>query len=254
MELDKASLDLTVGDEETLTATVKPDNATEGTVSWTSSDPTIATVADGKVTAVKAGEATITAKAGDKMTMCTVKVSEPTTQPVFSDVNEGDYFAEPVAWAVENNITAGTTSTTFSPANDCTRNQAVTFLWRANGSPKVTDVQNPFTDIEEGSWYYDAVLWAYKNNITVGATATTFDPNGKCTRGQIVTFLWRAEGSQTASSSVAFTDVANGAYYYPAVQWAVSKKVTQGMTATTFEPDTICSRAHIVSFLYRALA
>ena len=172
----------------------------------------------------------------------------------FTDVTSGAYYYDAVKWAVENSITAGTgNGTTFSPDLGCTRAQVVTFLWRAAGSPAPKAASNPFTDISSNAYYYEAVLWAVENGVTAGTSNTTFSPDNTCTRGQIVTFLYRAVGTSAAGSNP-FTDVTNSAYYANAVKWAVTKSITSGTTATTFSPDQICTRAQIVTFLYRAYA
>lgn len=172
----------------------------------------------------------------------------------FTDVPDSAYYAVPVSWAVGRGITNGTSETTFSPNDACTRGQAVTFLWRANGSESVSGVENPFSDVKETDYYYNAVLWAYKNGITNGTTDTTFGPKERCNRAQIVTFLWRAEHQPSASADVSFGDVPSGAYYYAAVRWAVEKEVTNGTSETTFSPSDSCTRGQIVTFLYRALS
>ncbi len=173
----------------------------------------------------------------------------------FDDVTNKDYFYNAVTWAVNHDpqITKGTSDTTFGPAAPCTRGQAVTFLWRACGCEKVTDVENPFTDVKASDYYYDAVLWAYKNKITTGTTATTFGPNETCNRGQIVTFLWRSQGEPMAIASIGFNDVASDAYCYAPVRWAVEKGITKGTTDKTFSPNDSCTRGQIVTFLYRAV-
>ena len=172
----------------------------------------------------------------------------------FDDVTNKDYFYNAVTWAVNHDpqITKGTSDTTFSPSDTCTRGQAVTFLWRACGCEKVTDVENPFTDVKSSDYFYDAVLWAYKNKITTGTTATTFGPNETCNRGQIVTFLWRSQGEPKSDASIAFNDVADEAYYYAPVRWALEKGITKGTTDKTFSPNDSCTRGQIVTFLYRA--
>ena len=154
-------------------------------------------------------------------------------------------------WAVEKGVTDGTTPTTFSPDAVCTRGQAVTFLWRAMGSPKPTSAKNPFTDIKADAYYYEAVLWAVEKGITDGMTPTTFEPETTVNRGQAVTFIHRAAGTPTAVHKDVFTDVAEGAYYHNAVLWAVSKSITDGMTPSTFAPNGGCTRGQIVTFLYR---
>ena len=173
--------------------------------------------------------------------------------PSFDDVAEDTYYFDAVEWAVENGITTGTSDTTFSPDLTCTRAQAVTFLWRAAGSPEPKSNVMPFEDVAAEAYYYKAVLWAVENGITKGTSATTFSPDADCTRAQIVTFLWRAQKSPAAVGVNPFTDVAADAYYVDAVLWAVEEKVTNGTSATTFSPDADCTRAQIVTFLYRAL-
>lgn len=171
----------------------------------------------------------------------------------FIDVPESAYYYDAVYWAVGEGITNGTTATTFSPNNACTRAQMVTFLWRAVGEPEPETTVNPFTDVSESAYYYEAVLWAVEQGITNGTTATTFAPNATVTRGQTVTFLWRNAGSP-ATSNGSFTDVAADAYYADAVAWAASEGITSGTTETTFSPNSNCTRAQIVTFLYRDLA
>ena len=173
---------------------------------------------------------------------------------VFVDVPAGSYYEDAVTWAVENGITKGTDATHFTPDGICTRAQAVTFLWRAAGSPAAKSSAMPFTDVKAGSYYYDAVLWAVENGITKGTSATEFSPDQNCSRAQIVTFLWRSEKSPAAGTVNPFTDVKSDAYYADAVLWAVKEDVTKGTTATTFSPDDNCTRAQIVTFIWRALA
>lgn len=170
---------------------------------------------------------------------------------VFVDVATGSYYEDAVDWAVENGITKGTDDTHFSPDGICTRAQAVTFLWRAAGSPKPETRTMPFTDVPVGSYYYDAVLWAVENGITKGTSDTTFSPNMTCTRAQIVAFLWRSEKSPAAGTANPFADVKSDAYYADAVLWAVKENITKGTTSTTFSPNVDCTRAQIVTFLWR---
>ena len=170
---------------------------------------------------------------------------------VFVDVATGSYYEDAVDWAVENGITQGTDDTHFAPDGICTRAQAVAFLWRAAGSPKLKTRTMPFTDVPAGSYYYDAVLWAVENGIAKGTSDTTFSPNMTCSRAQIVTFLWRSEKSPAAGTANPFADVKSTAYYAGAVLWAVKEDITKGTTNTTFSPDADCTRAQIVTFLWR---
>lgn len=169
----------------------------------------------------------------------------------FTDVDISQYYHEAVDWAVTNGVTVGTSATNFSPNASCTRAQMVTFLWRAAGSPAPATWVNPFTDVESGAYYYDAVLWAVEKGITVGTSATTFSPDATVTRGQTVTFLYRCAGSPAVSGSNSFVDVDSNAYYANAVQWAVTNEVTYGTSTTTFSPENDCTRAQIVTLLYR---
>ena len=170
---------------------------------------------------------------------------------VFVDVATGSYYEDAVDWAVENGITQGTDDTHFSPDGICTRAQAATFLWRAAGSPKPETRTMPFTDVPAGSYYYDAVLWAVENGITKGTSDMTFSPDATCSRAQIVTFLWRYEKSPAAGTANPFADVKSTAYYAGAVLWAVKEDITKGTTNTTFSPNADCTRAQIVTFLWR---
>lgn len=172
----------------------------------------------------------------------------------FTDVPSGAYYEDAVVWAVKEGVTGGTSATTFTPDATCTRAQAVAFLWRAAGSPAPKSTTMPFTDVPAGSYYEQAVLWAVENGITKGTSDTTFSPNEDCSRSQIVAFLWRAQKSPAAMVANPFTDVAADAYYTDAVLWAVKEGVTSGTSTTTFSPNANCTRAQIVTFIYRALA
>lgn len=172
----------------------------------------------------------------------------------FVDVKESDYFAAPVAWAVENGITNGVSATEFAPGASCTRGQIVTFLWRSHGCPEPSSNNNPFIDIKADAYYYKAVLWAVENGITSGMSETTFAPESTCTRAQAATFIWRTNGKPIAANQEhPFTDIFTGDYYYDAVLWAVENGITNGFSATEFAPNNNCTRAQIVTFLYRAL-
>ena len=179
------------------------------------------------------------------------RAEEPEKLP-FTDVSNSAYYYDAVLWAAEEGITSGVTGNTFAPGRGCTRAQLVTFLWRANGSPEPASRENPFTDVSSSAYYYDAVLWAVEKGITTGVTGSTFAPDALCTRGQAAVLLWRANGAPQVSQEHPFRDVAEDAYYEDAVSWAVHGGVTQGTTGSTFAPDETCTRAQIVTFLYRA--
>ena len=170
----------------------------------------------------------------------------------FVDVAESAYYYDAVLWAAENGITGGTDATHFSPNATCTRAQIVTFLWRAAGSPEPTTA-NSFADVPADSYYAKAVAWAVEQGITTGTGDGKFSPNAPCTRVQSVTFLWRSQKSPAAGTVNPFTDVAADAYYANAVLWAAENGITGGTSATTFSPNNDCTRAQIVTFLWRAL-
>ena len=185
-------------------------------------------------------------------TACGAK--DPSVNP-FNDVAETSPYAKAVSWAYANNITVGKTDDTFGVNDGCTRGQIVTLLWRAAGSPAAAaDTVNPFSDVSADSNYYDAIMWAVANGITYGTTATTFSPDTVCTRGQIVTFMYRAAGSPKVDTGVGFTDVDESSYCYDAVAWAVANGITVGKTDTTFAPSETCTRGQAVTFMYRANA
>lgn len=169
----------------------------------------------------------------------------------FTDVKEGDYFYDAVKWASGSGVTGGITPTGFAPDMTCTRAQAVTFLWRAAGSPAPKTTVMPFTDVPKDSYYYNAVLWAVENKIAKGTSDTTFSPDLDCSRAQIMTFLWRANGSNSGTAENPFVDVGSSDYYYEAVLWAVTNDITGGTSANTYGPGDDCTRAQIVTFIYR---
>jgi Listeria/Bacterioides repeat len=172
----------------------------------------------------------------------------------FTDVPADSYYYDAVLWALDKGITGGTTATTFNPNGICTRAQAVTFLWRAMGSPEPSATSCPFTDVAKNVYYYKAVLWATEKGITVGTSNTTFSPDATVTRCQTVTFLWRTADKPTVNSANLFGDVESDAYYANAVLWAVSEGITSGTGASIFSPADGCTRAQIVTFLYRYLS
>ena len=184
-------------------------------------------------------------------TRCGVKDPNYKPQADFVDVAAGSYCYDAVQWAVANGITKGTDKTHFSPNAGCTRGQVVTFLWRAAGEPTVGGNVG-FVDVAPGSYCYEAVKWAVANGITKGTDATHFSPNATCTRGQVVTFMYRAEGEPAVGGSSGFVDVAAGSYCYNAVQWAVANGITKGTDTMHFSPNATCTRGQVVTFLYRA--
>lgn len=177
----------------------------------------------------------------------------PISKHPFLDVPADAYYEDAVVWAVGKGITSGTNATTFDPNGTCTRAQAVTFLWRAAGSPTPKTKLMPFPDVPVGSYYWNAVLWAIEQGITEGTSYLTFSPNDSCTRAQIVTFLWRAKGNPAVSGNAPFTDVAPDAYYAAAVTWAEKNGITGGIGNGLFGSNNTCTRAQIVTFLYRAM-
>ena len=169
----------------------------------------------------------------------------------FDDVAENKYYFRAVQWAAENQVTAGTSEHQFSPDKTCTREQVMTFLWRACGSQEPSSHQNPFADVPDAKYYCTPILWALERGITTGTGSSSFGVGQDCTRAQIVTFLWRIAGSPTPeSTSNPFVDVSTGKYYYTAVLWAVQNGITCGKDQTHFMPDDTCTRAEVVTFIY----
>ena len=181
---------------------------------------------------------------------------EPTPVPAenpFMDISENDFYYDAVLWALEKNVTEGTSDTEFSPWTTCTRGQVVTFLWRSVGAPSAASDTCAFKDIAANDYYYNAVLWAVEKGITEGTSDTEFSPDETCTRGQVVTFLWRFSGKPDSENEICrFTDITEKDYYYAPVLWAVEKGITEGTSDTEFSPDKNCTRGQVVTFLYRA--
>ena len=178
----------------------------------------------------------------------TPSVPETPSAPAFSDVAAKDWFADSVRWAIEKGITNGTSSTTFSPNDTCTQEQIITFLYRANGTP-ATSISNPYADVTANAWYYDAVRWGYQNGLRKDASFGVAKP---CSRSDVVFYLWTLAGKPAPTKAAVFTDVPDGASYAQAVAWAVEKGITTGTGAAAFSPNDTCTRAQIVTFLYRA--
>ena len=237
------------GKGDTVTVTVKADDGYQ-------LDTLTVTDASGKKVSLteKNGKYTFTMPASAVKVRAAFEKAGAASGTDFADVSASAYYADAVAWAVEKGVTNGTGAAAFSPNTVCTRAQMVTFLWRAAGSPAPKSAVNPFTDVKDNAYYHDAVLWAVEQGITNGTTETTFSPDKTVTRAQTVTFLWRQAGAPAASGVNPFTDVAANAYYAGATTWAVEQGITNGTTATTFAPALGCTRAQIVTMLYRSVA
>lgn len=197
----------------------------------------------------KNGKYTFTMPAG-KVEVKVTFMEDNSTLNYFVDIKAGDYFYDAVKWAAEKAITSGTDATHFSPNAACTRAQIVTFLWRAAGSPEPKGTGS-FADVSADSYYAKAVAWAVENGITGGTGDGKFSPNATCTREQAVAFLYRASGSPAVSGGSAFNDVAANAYYADAVAWAEKNEITGGIGGGLFGSGNDCTRAQIVTFLYR---
>ena len=236
------------GDTVTLTAAPDKGYAVRRIIVTDSSDQKLTlTEKDGKYTfTMPSSNVTV------KTTFIMDKSKDEVPNP-FEDVSANSYYYDAVQWAVKNGTTGGTSATTFSPDAPCTRAQAVTFLWRAAGSPAPSSTEMPFADVPADAYYRNAVLWAVENGITGGTSATTFSPDAPCSRGQIVAFLWRSKQSPMVAAENPFMDVNASDYYHNAVLWAAENGITGGTGANTFSPDAPCTRAQIVTFLYRAL-
>lgn len=235
---------------DTVTITVKPDEGYE-------LSEIIVTDKNGNRIPVtlKDGEYTFTMPDSE---VTIQSIFKPVEQTPFTDVAVGAYYRDAVLWAVKNGITSGTSETTFGPNDNCTRAQIVTFLWRAAGSPEPESLSN-FADVSTDSYYAKAVAWAVEQGITKGTSDTTFSPNATCTRAQAMTFIYRSEQAQGGGMQGAwmflnpFSDVDLENYYGEAVMWAVANGVTNGTSDTTFSPNNDCTRAQIVTFLFRCL-
>ena len=186
---------------------------------------------------------------GGVCSVCGTKGAE--AAPEFDDVKPGAFYFDAVRWAVENGITNGTGKNTFSPNDVCSRYQIVMFLWRAAGQPEAKAAVS-FADVKPGDIFYEAVQWAVERGITKGTSSTSFSPFAPCTRGQIVTFLYRSAGSPKVSGACNFSDVSFGSFCRDAVIWASSEGITNGTSAGRFSPNEGCTRAQVVTFLYRA--
>ena len=231
---------------DTVTVTVKPDSGyVLETLTVTDKNGNELTLKD-----KGNGKYTFTMPAG-KVEVKATFMEDNSMLNFFYDVPNNAYFYEAVKWAVENGITTGVGNDLFAPEQPCTRAQIVTFLWRAAGSPEPKGAASGMTDVVSGSYYEKAVAWAIENGITTGTTTSTFSPDATCTRAQSVTFLFRAIG-KLVDSKAEFSDVLTDSYYANAVAWAVENGVTNGIGDGLFGPDNSCTRAQIVTFLFRA--
>ena len=252
----------TVEPNEDGTVTVSPADPAEGETVTVTATPDEGYAVDEVIVTDKNGNPVEVTDNGDGTYSFTQPAADVTVKVVFkdatvvpfTDVPADKYYYNAVQWAVKNGITNGTSETTFSPNEPCTRSQVVTFLWRAAGCPTINGSEMPFTDVEENSYYETAVLWAVENGITNGTSETTFSPDAACSRAQFATLLWRSQGMPDADTTNPFTDVAEDAYYTDAVLWVAENGITEGTSETTFSPDEDCTRAQTVTFLYRCLS
>ena len=245
LKLNKTTTNIVCGATETLKATLK---GSSSKITWKTSDKNIAAVdANGKITAKSAGTVTITATAAGKTAKCSVTV-------LYKDVTDSkDFWFAPTNYLTAKGVVKGyDNQTLFKPANECSRAQMVTFLYRLQGQPKTKATSCTFTDVKEGEYYYKPVIWAVEKGITTGYSDGTFKPQNVCTRAQTVTFLWRmANKPAPQSKTCSFTDVKKTDYFYNAVIWASEKKIVAGYDNGTFKPNDKCLRRQMVTFLYK---
>ena len=245
LKLDKTSANVVCGNSLTLKATLK---GVTGKVSWKSSDTKIATVdSNGKVTSKMAGTVTITASASGMSAACKITM-------LYKDVtSKSDFWYAPTNYLTASGVVKGyANQTEFRPANDCTRAQMVTFLYRLQGEPKTKSNSCKFTDVSNSDYYYKPVIWAVEKGITTGVSSDKFDPKGVCTRAQTVTFLWRMANKPEPKTKVnPFPDVKEKDYYYKATLWASEMKILAGLPDGRFNPKGKCLRRQMVTFLYK---
>ncbi|MBQ7241985.1 MAG: S-layer homology domain-containing protein [Firmicutes bacterium] len=242
MELSASQLEMKAISKAFITLVYTPDESGEA-VLWTSSNPSVISVDErGMVKANSAGKATIIGRRGESAVQCDLKV-------LFSDIREGKYYYGPVYWAVDKGFVSGKFPELFAPDDICTRAEAVTMLWRANGSPYPSKGSR-FTDVSMRSYYYNPVCWACENNIISGTGEDTFSPHKTCTRAEIVTMLWRCRRQKPQPKEL-FKDVEHN-YSYNAIIWAAENNIVSGMGNGKFKPDEPCTRGQIVTMLYNA--
>ena len=251
---------VSVDDVKHGTVTVSPESASKGDTVTITATPdkgyTLESLTvldkDGKALALTdkgGGRYTFVMPAG-KITVKAVFMDDNTMLNFFTDVHAEDYYYDAVLWAAQEGVTGGTSDTLFAPNAGCTRAQAVTFLWRAAGSPEPKTLSS-FADVPADAYYAKAAAWAVENGVAKGVSETAFAPDAGCTRAQIVTFLWRAQQSPASGGENPFTDVPADAYYAQAVAWAVENGAAKGVNETAFAPDDNCTRAQIVTMIYR---
>ena len=245
LTLDKEKASIVCGKSDTLKATLT--GSTEK-IAWTTSDKSVATVdAAGKITTKMAGTVTITATAAGKSATCTVTV-------LYKDVTKTkDFWYAPTNYLTAAGVVKGyDKQTKFKPANDCTRAQMVTFLWRLAGEPNPKATTTKFKDVKKSAYYFKPVIWAVEQGITTGVSKTKFNPSGVCTRAQTVTFLWRmANKPEPTTKENKFKDVKKKDYFYKATLWASEKGILAGYKDGTFKPQGKCLRRQMVTFLYK---
>ena len=199
---------------------------------------------------LKGGEAAPQTGADRKPAAGAAQAAAPKAAAVqFTDVKKDAYYYDAVQWAVQKGVASGTSETTFGPDQNCTRAQAISFLWRAAGSPAPRAAKSPFSDVADGAYYQQAVTWAAERGIVSGST---FNPDAEVTRGQLAAFLYREAGSPAVNKAASFTDVPADAYYSQAAAWVAAQGIASGTGENTFSPDAACTRGQIVTFLYRA--
>lgn len=250
---DSTSLSIPVGGTVQLKGIPAPIYATEE-ITCASSNPKVAQITDTRVNVfsvkgIANGMATLTLKCGSYS--CSVRVTVGSGGSAFDDVNPASPYYSAIVWASNSGVAAGYGDGSFRPNVTCTKAQALTFLWRAAGSPKVS-CANPFSDVSTSSPYYKAILWAYKTGIAGAESGSTFQPNRQCSRADMVLYIWRCAGSPKSFGSVSFTDISSlSSDSRQAIRWAVSEDIVKGYSDTSFKPHETCTRAHVVTFLYR---
>lgn len=255
LTLDKSAITLAVNGTAKITGCPTPVYAT-AEITCTSSDTSVVKVTGTEVGTVSVkgvgnGVAALTFRCGNYSKLVKVTVGSGSSKTAFFDVNPTSYYYNSVAWAVNKGIAAGYEDGSFRPNDTCTKTHALTFLWRAVGSPEVS-CANPFSDVSSSAWYYKPVMWAYKNGIAGAESGTKFMPEKQCSRADIVTYIWRCEGSPRAYTNAGFNDISTLSQdARTAINWAAANGITNGVSETQFGPNQTVTRAQVVTFLYR---